>query len=324
MDRIMNECAILKNTDTTPYVAFPIFSAYPELVCGFSTRLGGVSRGCFASMNLGFHRGDEEDRVFENYRRICGSMGFAPEQLIFTDQVHKTNVRRAYRADCGKGIVSERDYGEVDAHITNEPDAVLLVFGADCVPLFFYDPVKHAIGAAHAGWRGSVGGIAAKTVARMQAEFGCDPSDLLVAIGPSIGPECYEVGAEVAGEFFPVFGECRTQALKSSAAGEDDIPVLSLKRSQKRADARIPSGGDGAENGQDKYRLNLWEANRRMLLHAGVRKEHIAVSGLCTMCRQDLFFSHRASGGRRGSMAGFIMLTGKNETTKDAEGHHIL
>lgn len=298
MDRMINENAVLKNVDTTPYVAFPLFEAHPEIVCGFSTRLGGVSRGCFASMNLGFHRGDEEERVFENYRRICRSMGFSPEQLVFTDQVHKTNVRKAYRKDCGKGIFSQRDYGEVDAHITNERGTVLLVFGADCVPLFFYDPVKHAAGAAHAGWRGCVGGIAAKTVERMQEEFGSEPSDLLVAIGPSIGPECYEVGAEVAGEFFQCFGEIRADSPEISAAGGTGNYILSRKR--RPQDIDIP--------GQDKYMLNLWEANKRMLLRAGIRKEHIAVSGLCTMCRQDLFFSHRASGGRRGSMAGFIML----------------
>ncbi len=283
MNRELNEHTILKNIDQMPYVAFPVFEAYPELVCGFSTRLGGVSRGCFASMNLGFRRGDEEERVFENYRRICGSMGFAPEQLIFTDQVHKTNVRRAYRADCGKGIFSERDYAEVDGHITNESGAVLMVFGADCVPLLFYDPVKHVIGAVHAGWRGSVGRIAEKAVERMGGEFGSEPSDLRVVIGPSIGAECYEVGRDVADAFLGAFGE-------------DAKSILTL------------SGSEGAAQGCEKYRLDLWEANRLVLLQAGVKPEHTVVSGLCTMCRQDLFFSHRANGTKRGSMAGFIML----------------
>lgn len=283
MNRVLNEHAILKNIDRVPYVAFPVFEAYPEIVCGFSTRLAGASRGCFASMNLGFRRGDDEERVFENYRRLCGSMGIAPEQLIFTDQVHKTNVRRAYRADCGKGIFSERNYAEVDGHITNEPGAALMVFGADCVPLLFYDPVRHAIGAVHAGWRGSVGRISQKAVERMGGEFGCEPSDLRVVIGPSICAECYEVGREVADAFFEAFGE-------------DAKSVLTLSHPAKDAQ-------DG-----EKYLLDLWEVNRQVLLRAGVKPEHIVVSGLCTMCRQDLFFSHRASGGKRGSMAGFIML----------------
>lgn len=277
MDRNLNRNSILKNIDTTPYVAFPLFEAYPEVVCGFSTRLGGVSLGCFASMNLGFMRGDEEERVFENYRLLCHSMGFEPGQLIFTDQVHKTNVRRAYRSDCGKGIFYERDYGEVDGQITDEPGAVLLVFGADCVPLFFYDPVKHAIGVAHAGWRGSVGRIAGITAARMREEFGSEPSDLRVVIGPSVCAGCYEVGEEVAEAFQKEFPDVAGDILQTS-------------------------------KNSGKYFLNLWEANRRVLLGAGVREEHIAVSGLCTMCRQDLFFSHRASDGKRGSMAGFLML----------------
>lgn len=288
MDRAINENAILKNIDTTPFVAFPMFEAYPELLCGFSTRLGGVSRGCFASMNLGFCRGDEEERVFENYRRICTSMGTAPGQLIFTDQVHKTNVRRAYKKDCGKGIFFERDYSEIDGHVTNEPGAVLLVFGADCVPVFFYDPVKHAIGAAHAGWKGTAGGIARVMVERMFEEFTSEPSDLRVVIGPSIGQECYEVSADVADVFFGIFGE---------EAGHILMPP-------KKA---------GSGNKEEKYFLDLWEANRKMLLSAGVKAEHIAVSGLCSMCRQDLFFSHRASGGKRGSMAGFMMLREKEK-----------
>lgn len=290
MNRVINENAILKNIDTTPFVAFPMFEAYPELVCGFSTRLGGVSRGCFASMNLGFRRGDETERVFENYRRICASMGTAPEQLIFTDQVHKTSVRRAYKKDCGKGIFFERDYSEIDGHMTNEPGAALLVFGADCVPLLFYDPVRHAVGAAHAGWRGTVGGIARVMVERMHGEFASAPSDLRVVIGPSIGAECYEVSGDVADAFFGTFGE-------------------------EAAHILTPPEKKSNTNNGEKYFLNLWEANRRVLLQAGVTAEHIAVSGLCSMCRQDLFFSHRASGEKRGSMAGLIMLR-ENEKGK--------
>lgn len=286
MDRIITENAILKNIDTTPYVAFPALEGYPELVCGFSTRLGGVSRGVFSSMNLGFRRGDKEENVFENYRLLCGSMGIAAEQLIFTDQVHKTVVRRAAVSDCGKGIFSERDYDGVDGHITNERGAALLVFGADCVPLFFYDPAKHAIGAAHAGWRGTVGRIAAVTAKRMQEEFGCKPSDLRVVIGPSIGPECYEVSGDVAEAFRQAFGASVWEKLCFPAA-------------------------DASSDGQ-KYLLNLWEANRQALLQAGINAEHITVSGLCTMCRQELFFSHRVTGGKRGSMAGFIMLRERN------------
>ena len=280
MDRILNGNAMLKNVYTVPYVAFPIFEAYPEIVCGFSTRLCGVSRGEFASMNLGFLRGDKEERVLENYRRLTESMGIRPEQLIFTDQVHGTKLRLAGRADCGKGIFHERDYKGVDGHTTNEPGAALLVFGADCVPLFFYDPKKGAIATAHAGWRGTVGRIAGGMVSFMQEKFGSHAEDLRVVIGPSIGPECYEVGEEVAKEFEQSFGK---RVWESN--------IILVKK----------------ENVKEKYFVNLWEANRVALLEAGVGDNHIVVSGLCTMCRQDLFFSHRASGNKRGSMAGFIM-----------------
>lgn len=305
MNRVINENAVLKNIDTAPYVAFPALEGYPELVCGFSTRLGGVSRGIFAAMNLGFRRGDQEERVFENYRILCRSMGIAPEQIIFTDQVHKTVVRRASSADCGKGIFRERDYSGVDGHITNERGAALLVFGADCVPLFFYDPEKHAVGAAHAGWRGTADGIAAVTVGRMREEFGCEPSKLRVVIGPSIGADCYEVGADVAQAFAHAFGAA---VWEGSGISEDGgFKENGCGGWEKRAVLTpLPQNGDAPK--EKKYLLNLWEANRRVLLQAGVSAEHISVSGLCTMCRQDLFFSHRASGGRRGSMAGFIML----------------
>lgn len=280
LDRILNENAILKNIDTVPYVAFPIFEAYPEIVCGFSTKLCGVSRREFASMNLGFLRGDKDERVLENYRRLTESMGIKPEQLIFTDQVHGTKLRLTGRADCGKGIFRERDYKGVDGHTTDEPGAALLVFGADCVPLFFYDPKRGAIAAAHAGWRGTVGRIAGGMVSFMQEKFGSHAEDLRVVVGPSIGPECYEVGEEVAKEFEKVFGK---------RVWEENI-VLAKR-----------------ENEGEKYLVNLWEANRLALLEAGVGENHIAVSGLCTMCRQDLFFSHRVNGNKRGSMAGFIM-----------------
>lgn len=282
MDRILNENAILKNVDTVPYVAFPAFEAYPEIVCGFSTRLGGVSRLEFASMNLGFLRGDKSERVLENYRLLTKSMGIKPEQLIFTDQVHGTRLRIAGRADCGKGIFCERDYKGIDGHATNEPGAALLVFGADCVPLFFYDPATRAIATAHAGWRGTVGRIAGGMVSFMQEKFGSLPENLRVVIGPSIGSECYEVGEEVAEEFEKAFGR----------RVWEENPILARKE----------------ESLMPKYFVDLWEANRTALLEAGVKKEHIVVSGLCTMCRQDLFFSHRASGNKRGSMAGFMML----------------
>lgn len=275
MDRILNKNAVLKNIDTVPYIGFPVFSAYPQIACGFSTRLGGVSRGIFASMNLGFARGDEDKNVMENYRRICSSIGIFYQDIVLPDQVHETTVRLAKAEDRGKGIVLKRDYSRIDAQITNVPGVPLAVFGADCVPIFLFDPVQNAIGTVHAGWKGTAGKIAATAVKKMQECFGCCQKDILAVIGPSIGPECYEVGEDVATAVYNAFLQ-------------DGL--------------LMPNGKQG------KYQLDLWEANRRALLGAGMPEQNITVSGLCTMCRQDLFFSHRATEGKRGSMAGFFML----------------
>lgn len=276
MDRRLNEQSILKNIDTTPYVGFAEFESFAELRCGFSTRLGGISRGIFSSMNLGFCRGDMQENVLENYHRICESIGICEKDLVFTDQVHDTVVRVTGKQDLGKGLIRERDYAGVDGHITNEPGVPLLVFGADCVPLFFYDPVKKVIGVAHAGWKGTAHKIAAVTVQQMSLVYKSQPEDIHVVIGPSIGPDCYEVGEDVASVFRKAFPK-------------DEVYT-------SRTDS------------EEKYMLDLWKSNRIVLCEAGVKKEHIAVSGLCTMCHQELFFSHRATAGKRGSMAGFLML----------------
>ena len=142
------------------YLKYRSFEPFEKtIIHGFSTRLGGVSKGIYESMNLSFTRGDEEEAVFENYRRIAEAMGFLPEDIVCSDQTHTTNVRRVGRADRGKGIVKARDYTDVDGLITNEPGIVLATFYADCVPLFFVDPKNRAIGLSHSGWRGTVGKI---------------------------------------------------------------------------------------------------------------------------------------------------------------------
>lgn len=280
MDIILNEYCKLNHIDTVPYVSFNLFEKDPELLCAFSTRLGGVSKREFSSMNLGFNRGDSDENVVKNYRLICDSMGILPENLVFPDQVHETTIRTASKEDCGKGIFRERDYKGVDAQITNERGVALVVFGADCGPVFFYDKTKGVIATAHAGWRGTVQGIVKKTAERMVTDYGCSVSDIRVVIGPSIGADCYEVSEDVAEQFMALPFEKR--AIETIVQPEEGVP--------------------------GKYMLNLWEANRQYLLSAGIPNENIVISGLCTMCRQDLFFSHRATNGKRGSLAGFLML----------------
>ena len=154
-----------------PYFTFPSFEKLSEIVHGFSSRLGGVSEGCLSSMNLSFSRGDEPERVRENFRRMAESIGFSEENLVFSMQTHTTNVRRVGKEDCGRGLFRPVGYRDVDGLVTNEPEVVLATFYADCVPLFFMDPVRHCIGLSHTGWRGTVGKIGKVTVETMTREI---------------------------------------------------------------------------------------------------------------------------------------------------------
>lgn len=273
----LNENTVLDYSRNTPFISFPALSRYDFIIHGFSSRLGGVSKGEFSSMNLGFNRGDDEKNVFENYRLICESMGINEKDLVFTDQVHKANIRKVTQKDKGKGIIYQRDYQEIDAHITNESNVPLLVFSADCVPIYLLDTRKKVIGLAHSGWRGTVLKIGKLTVESMIKEFNTDPRDVMAVIGPSIGPSCYEVSKDVAYEFMRVYTE------KEKA----DFILKKL---------------------EDKYYIDLWKANRYALLAAGLNNKNIVISGLCTMCNQDICFSHRAMGMKRGSMAAFMQL----------------
>lgn len=258
------------------YLTFPIFSSIPSVRHAFSTRLGGVSLGEYASMNLSFHRGDPEETVLENYHRFCNAAGFAFDSLVASAQDHHTEIRRVTKQECGIGVWRPRDRESVDGLLTDEPGVTLVTYYADCVPLYFLDPVHQAIGLAHAGWRGTVAGMGMKMVDAMEREFGSHPGELLAAIGPSIGPCCYEVDQSVADAFF---------------AQPDWQPERLLQ-----------------DCGKGKYMLNLWEANRRALLCAGLLPEHISVAELCTQCHADWLYSHRASGGKRGGLAAFFAL----------------
>lgn len=258
-----------------PYFTFPAFDELPGIIHGFSSRLGGVSEGFLSSMNLSFSRGDEPERVRENFRRIAASIGFSEKDLVFSMQTHTANVRRVGREDCGRGLERPVGYCDVDGLVTNEPGVVLTTFYADCVPLFFVDPVHHCIGLSHSGWRGTVGKIGKATVETMAREFGSKPGDLLAAVGPSICQECYEVSEEVIGLFRENFAE-------------ELWPKLFYRK----------------DNGH--YQLNLWEANRLIFQEAGILPQHITVTDICTACNPELLFSHRASGGKRGNLAGFL------------------
>ncbi|MCM1058148.1 MAG: peptidoglycan editing factor PgeF [Firmicutes bacterium] len=238
----------------------------------FTTRLGGVSHGEFSTMNLSFTRGDRSACVAENYRRIGEALGCVPEDMVASHQTHTTNIRRVGLEDRGKGITRPRDYEEIDGLMTDASGIVLVTYFADCVPLFFVDTVHRAIGLAHSGWRGTVAGMGSCMVRAMGEAYGTQPGQLRAAIGPSICAGCYEVGEEVAEQFG------RFQGVVTP----------------------------GKEPG--KYQLDLWEANRQILVEAGVRKEEIAVTDICTCCNDSYLFSHRASRGKRGNMGAFLCL----------------
>ena len=267
----------VKEAGEVIYLTYPAFEKLEGIIHGFSTRLGGVSRGIYSSMNLSFTRGDEEEAVKENYRRIAQAIGFQTEDIVTSDQTHTANVRKVTDADRGKGITVPRDYQDVDGMVTNVPGLVLATFYADCVPLYFADPVKRVIGLSHSGWRGTVAKIGKVTVEKMKEEYECHPEDILAAIGPSICQDCYEVSEDVIEEF------------KTAFAGEYQERLYYKKK-----------------NG--KYQLNLWEANRLIFLEAGIPEANISMPGICTCCNPEFLFSHRASHGKRGNLAAFLGL----------------
>lgn len=259
------------------WLSYPGLDRMNWLINGFSTRLGGVSEGIFSSMNLSFSRGDDPEAVMENYRRISSVLGFRPEQIVTSDQTHTTNLRVVDEKNCGSGIIRERDYTDVDGMLTNVPGVVLATFYADCVPLYFVDPVHKAIALSHSGWRGTVNRMGRVTIERMTAEYGTDPADLITAIGPSICQDCYEVSEDVIEAFSSEFPE---------------------ELHDKLFYPTIPG----------KFQLNLWEANRQILLAAGVKEENIHMPGICTCCNPGFLFSHRASKGKRGNLAAFLSI----------------
>lgn len=240
----------------------------------FTTRLGGVSTGIFDSLNLSQNRGDPTENVVENFRRIGDVLGFTPDDVVNAKQIHSDIVARVAAADRGKLTV--KDASPVcDALITDEPGIALYVSTADCTPILLHDPVTGAVGAAHAGWRGTASAIAAKTVEAMVAHFGTDPKNIRAAIGPNAGVCHFETDADVPEAMIKAFGDAV-------------LPFIH------------PKG--------NKYYVNLKEINALILRRAGVAD--ITVSDQCTMCRPDLFWSHRITKGQRGSQGGIIVCQG--------------
>lgn len=240
---------------------------------GFSTRLGGVSPAPWDSLNLGVGRGDTMENVQENYRRFCAVLGMDDRRAVLSKQIHEDVVRHVTGSDAGKGLYRDRDYSSVDGMVTNVPRLPLVVFSADCNVILLYDPVGRAIGACHAGWRGTALGIAKKTAQEMVRLFGCDPANIRAAIGPAIGQCCFETDEDVP------------TALRESLGAEVE-PYITW-------------------NGT-KYHIDLKAVNALWLRKAGVEK--IDICDHCTACRPDLYWSHRKMGNARGAQIAMISL----------------
>jgi len=260
------------------YLSIPLFKKDKNLIHIFTTRCGGMSKGCYSSLNMAFHVGDDAQCVLANRRKVCSFLGINPDALVTAQQVHGDKVRVVTIADKGRGALSQEDaISGTDALVTGEPSVPLAAFFADCAAIFLFDPVKKVIALAHAGWRGTVLRIGRKTVECMRNIFGCRPADILAGISPAIGACCYEVDKPVI------------DALRENFSYWKDLV-------QQNYD-------------QKKWRFDLREANKRTLLEAGLTLENIAVAGSCTACHSDIFFSYRKEGGRTGRMAAILMLS---------------
>lgn len=266
------------NAGGLEYLSFPMLDDTGLVKDMFTTRLGGISTGHLASLNLSTSKGDEPENVRENFNRIASVIQSEPSDFVLSDQTHTTNVMVVTRSDAGKGLTRKRDYHDIDGLITNEKGLVLSTVYADCVPLYFLDPVNKVIGLSHSGRKGTVSRMGVCTVDKMHESFGSDPADILACIGPSICVNCYEVGPEVADEFIRAF------PLPS------DISHILVRK---------PNG---------KYLLDLWNANKTVLKEAGILPEHIECTDICTCCNPEYLFSHRASKGLRGNIGAFMKL----------------
>jgi len=273
---------IEQEKDGVRYLTFESLAAQQGLDALVTTRHGGVSAGPFATLNLGGRTGDDRDAVRTNRARAAGVIGAAPAWLTFGQQVHGARV--SVVGNENRGDVFE----ETDALVTNAALVPLTILTADCAAIFLFDPIHRAAGIAHAGWRGTVARIAQRTVVTMRDAFGSNPADLIAGIGPSIGPCCYEVGQDVI--------DAASEAFEGRV---DDVLVEPDMAS---------AGSFRASVNEEKKHFDLWRANELVLRDAGVLEDRIETSRLCTSCRTDWFYSHRAEHGNTGRFGGIVML----------------
>ena len=267
----------LENRDI-PFYVFSNLKCTGSIKHFVTTRSGGVSEEPFSSLNLGYGTDDFTIHVLENRHRMAQAMDIPLDYFVMANQVHGTHVEVVTKKmrSCG-ALYRDNSLLATDAMITNVPEVCLFVMGADCVPILFFDPVRKVIGAAHAGWRGTVKKIAVETTRKMNEVFHCNMDDILVGIGPSIGPCCYEVGTEVI------------QIVQQAFINSQNLIIQE-------------------ETGRNPI-FNLWEANKQQLIEAGVKETNIETAQICTKCHSDEFYSSRASNGNTGRFGAGIMLT---------------
>ena len=255
----------------------PAFSACPDIDHGFSGRRGGISTGCYASLNLSFTRPEQRELVEENYRIFCRAAGIPVESMVLDAYEHGTTVLCVNRWDCGRGY-DRPPLPPCDGLVTDDPEVTLITGHADCMAFYFYDPKKQAIGLCHAGWRGALDRIGSEVIRTMQTACGCDPKDILCGVGPSICPKCFEVGDDVADSFEAAFPQCDLRGV----------------------------------NARGRATVDLWKVAAAQFMECGVLPEHICLMGVCTF-EDDRLFSHRRDKGHTGGMAAYLRLIKKPE-----------
>lgn len=257
------------------YICVPEWSAN-GVTSAFTTRFGGLGSVPYESLNLGLHVGDDEKTVTANRSLVANDLGFDLHDMVCAEQVHGNRVAVVGDKDRGRGTLQYCDaLSGFDAMVTNCPGIFLTEFYADCIPLYFFDPVRRAVGLAHSGWKGTVLGIAAATLNTMRELYESDASDIEVFIGPGVGPECYIIDDRRKAEVERVF----------TFAEQIIYPI-----------------------DKQGYKWDLHTTNHLLLRELGIRENHILTCQLCTSCHQDLFFSYRADGGTTGRMAAILGL----------------
>lgn len=263
----------LNENDDFKYITFPVLEQFNDLFHCFTTRSGGVSQGPFATLNLGLNIGDNRESVIKNYHILSDELSLDLDNIVSTVQTHTNNIKYVSELDKCK-IFEKPQYSDIDGLITDKKNVALMTFHADCTPLFFYDSNKRIVGMAHAGWRGTLKNIAGIMVQKFINDFNSDPADIFAAVGPSLGQCCFEVDRDVADLFL----------------SSNNIYEKFMHKSG------------------NKYHFDLWNINKYLMKKEGIQENNIQISGLCTKCNNHLFFSHRGQRGKRGLMAGFIMM----------------